>query len=159
MNALKIFCLIVMFWIIDISIAQTGLTVTYYDGTTQNFTVETAGKMYFDTNNLYIKTNVSATPTTIPVSIIRKIIFTDVLSTDTMEQNQQKLVLYPNPTNGFFRFSSDEQLDFNLRIFNLKGQLVLEGNYTTEQDIDVSRLTHGIYMVQANGITFKFIKQ
>lgn len=58
------------------SFSQTGILVTYYDGNVQSYTIATTGKLYFNTNNLLVATNATNTPTSIPISIIRKITFT-----------------------------------------------------------------------------------
>ncbi|MBL7813770.1 MAG: T9SS type A sorting domain-containing protein [Saprospiraceae bacterium] len=55
--------------------SQTGVKVYYYNGTSQAFNVTTTGKLYFESDNLSIQMDEAATPTTIPVSIISKIIF------------------------------------------------------------------------------------
>lgn len=55
--------------------AQTGILVTYYNGTEQAYSVATSGKLYFESSNLQIVLTDAATPVSIPVSIIRKITF------------------------------------------------------------------------------------
>ncbi|MFM2358684.1 MAG: hypothetical protein RLY16_677 [Bacteroidota bacterium] len=76
----KIIALLLLFFCHH-SFAQTGVKVTYYDETVQVFNVATSGKLYFETDNLLVQLSDAATPTTIPISIIRKITFTDTLST------------------------------------------------------------------------------
>ncbi len=56
-------------------IAQTGILVTYYNGTEQGYSVATSGKLYFQNGNLQIAVTNASTPVSIPVSIIRKITF------------------------------------------------------------------------------------
>lgn len=80
-----------------LSFAQTGVNVTYYDGTLQGFNVAAAGKLYFESDNLYVKLDGTTTPTTIPVNIIRKITFSGTLATTSFGNNSDNLVLYPNP--------------------------------------------------------------
>ena len=55
--------------------AQTDILITYYTGTEQGYTVAESGKLYFENGNLLVKVSSTATATTIPVSIIRKITF------------------------------------------------------------------------------------
>ena len=57
--------------------AQTGILVTYYNGTQQGYSVATTGKLYFDNGNLQIAIDATTTPMSIPVAIIRKITFTN----------------------------------------------------------------------------------
>lgn len=58
------------------SFSQSGVQITYYDATQQNFVVDTTGKLYFDATSVFIVSTNAATPTSIPLSIIRKITFT-----------------------------------------------------------------------------------
>ncbi|RZJ69069.1 T9SS type A sorting domain-containing protein [Flavobacterium sp.] len=141
------------------SFAQTGVTVTYYDGTTQGFNVTAAGKLYFEQDNLLVKIEASSVPTTIPVSIIRKIAFSNSLATETFGQNKSNVVLYPNPASDAIKIKADNFDTLETKIYSLSGQLVLKGNFQSGQDIDVSALTSGLYLVQVNGITIKFSKK
>ena len=72
--------LILLLFISSYSFAQTGVKVTYYDGSVQVFNITATGKLSFATDNLLVKLTETATTTTIPVGIIRKINFTDSLA-------------------------------------------------------------------------------
>jgi len=142
------------------SFAQTTISVTYYDGTVQGFTVAESGKLYFESDNLYIKTDaVTTAPTTIPVNIIRKITFSNALATTTFGSNKNHLALYPNPGSDVIRIASDANEILKIRVYSLTGQLILQVNYQPNQDIDVSKLSSGLYLVQVNGLTIKFSKK
>jgi len=142
------------------SYSQTGVIVTYYDGTTSNFTVETTGKLYFSDDNLNIKTETAATAiTVIPVNIIRKITFSSTLGTGSFGDNKNNLVLYPNPGSGTIQIKSDTYEDLDVKIYSLTGQLVKQGKYLSGQDIDVSEISRGLYLVQVNDLTLKFSKK
>lgn len=141
------------------SIAQTGVNITYYDGTNQTFSVAATGKLYFETDNLFLKTDGTTTPTTIPVNIIRKITFSNALATTTFGENASNVMLYPNPSSEVIRIKSDTLDVLNTKIYSLTGQLILEGRYQSNQDIDVSSLASGLYLVQVNGLTIKFSKK
>ncbi|NMH26584.1 T9SS type A sorting domain-containing protein [Flavobacterium silvaticum] len=139
--------------------AQTGVKVTYYDGTEQQFNVQPAGKLYFDADNLFVKADAGTTPTTIPVSIIRKVTFSEALGTTTFGQNTDNLVLYPNPASESIRIKSDTSTELKTSIYSLTGQRILQGVFQSGQDIDVSALSAGLYLVQVNGVTIKFSKK
>lgn len=138
--------------------SQTGIKVTYYTGTEQNFTIQTTGKLYFSGDNLLIKTEAIATDTSIPVSIIEKITFTNALATQEIGANEKNLKLYPNPSSDFIRLQSASK-SISVKIYNLGGQMVLSGIYKSDENINVSKLEKGVYLVQANGVTIKFIKK
>ena len=142
------------------SLAQSGVNVTYYDGTVQVFSVASSGKLYFESDNLYVKVDAATTPTTIPASIIRKITFSSTpLGTSTFDESKNHMVLYPNPGSVFIRIKSDGSDDLKIKIYALTGQLVQQGVYRPNQDIDISTLNSGLYLVQVNGLTIKLSKK
>lgn len=159
MKTIQKITFLLIFLVSSYSFAQTGVIVTYYDGTIQGFNVTTAGKLYFDSDNLYLKLDATTTPTTIPVAIIQKITFGETLSNNTFGENNNNLVLYPNPSSDVFRIKSDTNEDLKINIYSLQGQLVHQGNYQSDEAINVSNLSSGLYLVQVNGLTIKFSKK
>jgi len=160
MNIKQTFTLLPLLLLAAYSFAQTGVSVTYYDGNVQNYNVSAAGKLYFDANNLFVKTDASATaPTTIPVTLIRKITFTTALGTQTFAENANNLALYPNPGGDFVKIKSETFEALSTKFYSLTGQLVKQGVYQTDENIDISGLTAGLYFVQVNGSTLKFSKK
>lgn len=141
------------------SLAQTGVRVTYYDGNIQDFNVAASGKLYFASENLLVSTDGIVAPTTIPVSIIRKITFNGALANTTFGENDHHLVLSPNPSTEVIRIASERSESLKTQIYSLTGQLIQQGIYESGQDIDISQLARGLYLVQANGVTFKFSKK
>ena len=106
-----------------------------------------------------VKPEANSTETSIPVSIIQKITFTDeVLATQNVGLNKNNLQLYPNPSTDYIRIKSKAK-SLDVKIYNLEGKLVVSGNYISDEDINVSKLNAGVYLVQANGVTLKFIKK
>ena len=87
------------------AIAQTGVTITYYDGATQQFNVTTNGKLFFSGDNLLVKQDANSSVTSIPVSIIRKIVFSEALGTTVIGENKKELSIYPNPSSDVVRIS------------------------------------------------------
>ena len=142
------------------SFAQTGIKVTCYTGTTQDYTVETSGKLYFSGNNLLIKTSNTANNVSIPTNIIRKITFTTAsLATQEVGLNESKFKLYPNPSADFIRISSDKKDKISVKIYSVSGQLIHQGTYLPDENINISNLRMGFYFIQANETTFKLIKK
>lgn len=159
MRILKQVALLCLLLKSTLAISQTGIKVFYVGGTTQTFSVATNGALYFASDNLYIKTDGASAPTTIPVSIIQKITFTDQTTAVSAIAADQKIILYPNPAKDFFRISTSSTEKLKVRVYALTGQLLHQGIYTNEQNIDVSNLTTGVYLIQVNQSTFKFVKQ
>ena len=57
--------------------------------------------------------------------------------------------MYPNPvTNGEFSISSSSRTEKNIEIFSVNGNQVYKNSVNTRENIDISNLTPGIYMVR-----------
>ena len=67
--------------------------------------------------------------------------------------------MYPNPTDGTLSVKTWYDTDdlSTYRIINLMGQTLMTGEVT--QTIDVAALPTGIYVIQVNGMTRKFVKR
>jgi len=159
MKQVKLLLSLLLLLSVSFSFAQTGVVVTYYDNSTQGFNVSALGKLYFANDNLNIKPDGSATLTSIPVSIIRKVTFSNTLSTTTFGENENHMVLFPNPSSDIIRISADTIENLDVSIYAMTGQLVQKGSYSVNQDIDISGISPGLYLVQANNLTFKFVKK
>lgn len=67
--------LIFFFLITGRCFAQSSFLLTYQNGSEQGYYIAASGKLYFANNELVVLPDVNSTPTTIPISIIRKITF------------------------------------------------------------------------------------
>lgn len=137
--------------------AQTTVTVNYFDESNQVFSVEESGKLFFNDDNLMINTNGTNT-TSIPVALIKRITFSEEMM-ETTELAIENLVLYPNPTTNFIRIQSNSGELIDVKIYSMQGQLLLSGKYFSSENIDVSSLEKGIYVVKADKSNLKMIKK
>ena len=71
-----------------------------------------------------------------------------------------KIDVYPNPSENIITITSSEQLGV-ISIYDLLGVMVLEYKKSehTKQQIDISQLPAGIYIIQASAQKVKFIKE
>lgn len=86
-----------------------------------------------------------------------------LLSTEEESLSDNDITLFPNPAINDLTISSREVIE-NVNVYNLSGQVVLQKSVNATQDlVDVSNLTSGIYLMQltSNGqsVTKKFIKR
>ena len=133
----------------------TGHSINYYElaqepVSGQLYTSETDyfsfGKIHiFDDNNTeLLNFNVGISPGTI--------VF-DVRPSVGLTEQENSLVIYPNPTNNILYLSSYSS--GKVRIIDFSGKEVLSG---FEKSIDVSQLKNGAYLLENNGKFYKFIK-
>ncbi len=68
--------------------------------------------------------------------------------------------LYPNPVqNGSFNIKSQNNQAFDIEVYNVLGKRVLEFNQIQNQNINVSQLKSGVYLVKINQINASTTKK
>lgn len=82
------------------------------------------------------------------------------------ELSSNNFLVYPSPANEFLKIQTKEAGEIQFQVFNISGQLVLDGKQektSADVDIDISELQNGVYIIQMNLgqklIQNKFIKQ
>ena len=89
------------------------------------------------------------------VSIIDK----STLSTSEFTNNIKKLNVYPNPSKNYIKVSNVENLEHYV-IYNISGKEVSQGKISPKEQIDISNLTSGVYLLKTeNGKISKIIKE
>lgn len=142
------------------SSAQTELLITYNDQTTETFSIAENGKLTFSQTELIIDDGVE-TPIEILIAEIRKINVSqknDVSIIENVITEQSDLVLYPNPAGNYIYLKSSGSEKYPVIIYSITGQKILEGNFTSDEQIDISHLPSGLYIVKTDKQTLKFSK-
>jgi hypothetical protein len=71
----------------------------------------------------------------------------------------KKVTVYPNPTVAKLYFASSQNLNQEkISIFNATGQFITEATIDSENSLDLSELSAGIYLVQFSNKELKSIK-
>ncbi len=146
---------------INRAVGQTNVKVTYLDNTEQDYSVNADGKLYFNSSNLIINTDQTTAPTTIPLSVIRKITFDQnggTSSISEVSQGKADIRIFPNPADNYFELKTSRQDALKVHIYNTNGIVVSSGTYTDGSRVDISSLTTGIYVVVINNQSFKLAK-
>lgn len=147
--------------IAGIANGQTPVKVHYLDGTEQTFNVAAAGKLYFSNASLMISLDGTTTPTTIPVALIRKIMF-EGGSTTGIKNNEgiaEQMHIFPNPAQNYFRIEATGNELLNVRILDLNGKELSAGKYKSGSQVAIAHLSQGVYIVNINKQYFKLVKQ
>jgi hypothetical protein len=67
--------------------------------------------------------------------------------------------VYPNPVSDVVYIQNASEADFTVSIYRMNGVLVLTTKLSSgAKSIDVSYLSSGLYLLNVNGRTFKFVK-
>ncbi len=82
--------------------------------------------------------------------------FNSVLTIDENKQNNKRLFIYPNPSDGKIYIKNVASLtDKKYKIYNLSGQIMQEGIMTNNY-IELPNLAKGIYIIELNNQKNKF---
>ena len=82
----------------------------------------------------------------------------ETLSTNDFSDTTTRI--YPNPTKDVLNFEGFNTADIEVTIVDLLGKVVLNRSQNTDEALDVSELTNGLYTITINGkFTSKFIKE
>ncbi len=75
----------------------------------------------------------------------------------------EKITVFPNPTMATIYFHTDTNLmNEKISVFNLSGQLVSQKQIATDNSLDLSELSTGVYLIQFTNKkinSFKIIKR
>jgi hypothetical protein len=157
----KIFFL-ALFGLFLAQITQTpaqGLVVKLNDNSTHIENLNAIQKLSFSANNL-IETLNTGSVNSFALASIQKLYFDMTISIQENEGNQiADLMIYPNPAQETINVQGIPSQAGFIFLYRSDGKLVhteavTSGNIT----INISKLTHGLYVLRAEGLTAKFIK-
>ena len=147
-------CLTALLWVYS-GMAQTKVTLTFQNASTQEIEVSATGKIYFSDNYMYIDDGVSV-PYSFAVSDIRKMTFAEGTGIEDIVTETFKV--YPNPVHNELYISSNDFQPHSYQLFSTDGRLLLQGESQEGSPINVSDLPTGLYILKVNNSSFKISK-
>lgn len=75
----------------------------------------------------------------------------------TPEENQ--VLIYPNPAQGYFVIEKEGLNNETMTIFDLNGKTLLQSLVNNRDQVNISGLTRGLYIVQVGNVHQKLIKE
>ena len=78
--------------------------------------------------------------------------------TGVNENEGHLMVLYPNPANDYVRLEGIEA-NSEVRIYNAMGALVKVVNANADEEIGISELSDGLYLLRCGNATLRFVKK
>jgi hypothetical protein len=77
-----------------------------------------------------------------------------------IDENKLNFTIYPNPTNDLLNFEGFKSDLIEVSIFDVLGKNVMEQSVRTNETLDVSSLTNGVYVMKINNTyKTKFVKE
>jgi hypothetical protein len=141
-------------------IAQS-LIIRSVGGTEDTRSLGSLQKFSFSATNL-ILTSVSGSTEAFSLSAISKLYFADVpivSGITTQYENAGNLLLYPNPAENIICLQNLPEGNFFVTIYRMDGVMVLKAQISSGEDVDISMLEEGLYLLNVNDQTTRFIKR
>lgn len=135
--------------------AQTNVTLTFHNGSTQEIEVSASGKIYFSDNYMYIDDGTSV-PFSFDVANIRNMTFSEVLGVRDVEN--ETFSIYPNPVHNEFSIHANDATTYHYTLFALDGRLLLDGIGQDITSVSMDRFPAGLYILKINNTSFKINK-
>lgn len=137
--------------------AQSALmSVFMNDGTVQTFIMEENDQVYFSDNTYLVIEQVSVSNVTnISLAEIRKITCEETM--DVPENQVPSVSILPNPVHDVMTLRNLKGSQ-KVQIYSIHGQLVKSFEANGDQDVDVSSLPVGLYLVRTQSCILKMIK-
>lgn len=139
------------------NIVQTTDVTVIYKNQPLPSDFENVTKFYFYNGNLML--DQSGVTTAIPLETIKRLEL-DAVSNfiSVADWGESTILIYPNPTSDKLYFSSPSEQNVLVAIYSLNGQLLKREQVSTSENLDVSSLSKGIYIIKVNDQIYKFSK-
>jgi hypothetical protein len=158
---LKRFTLLIFIWFATLLAVQSqNLYIKAKDGSVTTKTLSTLERFTFSNNNLLIN-YLSGPVETYSLSNISKLSFKSaVTGVDELSLSGTiTMKVYPNPVSDVIYIQNAPETNYQLSIYRMTGSLILNTQMSSgDKSIDVSFLQTGLYLLNVNGRTFKFVK-
>ena len=133
------------------------VTIFLNDGTEASYDMENTSYMYFEEGVKLVITESSdgTNAVSYPLADIRKITCEEMVG--TIENTTMGVSIYPNPVHDKLQIRNVTGNPV-VNIYALDGRLVKSLQVTDNQNVDISDLPSGMYLVNISSSTFKMMK-
>ncbi len=155
------FCSIIALILMPIHLceAQNSLTVKFSDGSENVTLLSTLNKITFSEGNLLLNKKEIGT-NSYQISNISKLTFGLFSEIPAVSTDHTSIIIFPNPAKDFIRLKNIPPGKYPINIYGLNGNLLYTCSLSeASQQIDLSNLDKGFYILKVNGQNLKFVKQ
>lgn len=149
-----VICLAAMLWASG-GMAQTKVTLTFQDASTQEIDVSESGKIYFSDDYMYIDDG-TALPYSFALANIRKMTFGQGVGVSEIVPDAFKV--YPNPVRDELYVSGNEFGPYHYTLYSIDGRLLLQGEVGNGETIPTGDIPAGLYILKINNTSLKINK-
>lgn len=137
--------------------AQDKIYLNLTDNSQNEIALTTLSKISFSNGLVKFKTS-DGVSNQYNISTVSKLSFVKQDNTGTIDNTENgEVSLYPNPSSDIV-FIKNLNSGANFSIYNLSGSMVMTGITDSNQSIDISGLSKGIYLIKTTVKTLKFTK-
>ena len=117
---------------------QTKVHVTSLDNAVITSPVKSEGKVWFDNGSMWILEDNATNAISIAIPSIRKITLEEGTTNGQHKIfTNNNVYIFPNPANTYFDLKAEGQSTVDIRIFDTKGILLVNGIYKNGSRIDI----------------------
>lgn len=135
--------------------AQTKVTLTFQNASTQEIEVSAAGKIYFSDNYMFIDDGTTL-PYSFAVSEIRKMTFEEGVGIQDIVTEAFKV--YPNPVRNELYVSGNDFGPYRYALFSIDGRMLQQGEVGNGESIHTGAIPAGLYILKINNTSLKINK-
>lgn len=138
--------------------AQNSLITKHKDGSQSGTLVNNIDRITFSSGNLVIKKK-DATSSSMMISDIDKMSFGIYSGIVEVPNIGSSLQIYPNAATSYIMLKNAPEGEIKIAVYSMTGTLLKSIKLgSASQQIDISKLTNGLYLLKVNTTTFKFMK-
>lgn len=151
----KLFITIFMALGLTCSVFAQAITfnIVKTDGTTADYVISGNSKIYYSDTQLFIQND--GETVSYDLSDLRKAFFATIDNDD--EIDHQQLAIYPNPATDVLKINNTSDYQ-TVTIYSIDGKVVKRVEVSDEDEINVSNLNAGLYIIGVGNEFAKFIK-
>lgn len=135
--------------------AQSKVTLTFQNASTQEIEVSASGKIYFSDDYMYIDDG-TALPYSFAVSDIRKMTFGEGVGIQDIVTETFKV--YPNPVRNELYVSGNNPGSYRYALYSIDGRMLQQGEVGNGETIHTSDIPAGLYILKINNTSLKINK-
>jgi|GEM_PF-284616 len=134
------------------------LDIKKWDDTQKSSELSTLRKMTFSGTNLILN-YLTGINETVETSSIRKMVFSSFTGIESNMEDAHAIQIYPNPSTDYIFLKNLPEGDASIDVYSINGiQIMNQRLHSANEQIDLSRLSKGIYFIKVNTKVLKFTK-
>lgn len=143
--------------------AEGDEVISVYTNSSQTPTkiaIADVSRILFETDSFNIKNKKDGAVSYFDYSDVIKITFNETLGLEDITATDPNVTIFPNPVKENLKINGAEDMfGSDLYIYSITGTLVTKQAKWNGENINVSNLNPGIYFININSTTIKFVKQ